>query len=227
MTDQPIISLENVGVRYKRVGNVFRRKKYFDALKDVTLDIYPGETLGVLGRNGAGKSTLLKVIAGLIRPDSGRVINRGVSVSLLALQAGFDPNLSGRDNAVISAMLQGASRKEAESRLGEIQDYAELGEFFDEPIRTYSTGMRARLGFAVSTIIDPDVLLLDEVLSVGDQQFKEKARRTMMEKLSSEQTVILVSHSQEHIKTFCSRAILLDKHESIIKCTHFETLSSY
>ena len=108
---KPIISLENVGVRYKRSGNVFRKKSYFEALKSISFDIYPGETLGILGRNGAGKSTLLRLISGIIKPDSGNITNYGVSVSLLALQAGFDPNLSGRDNAILSGMLQGYSRK--------------------------------------------------------------------------------------------------------------------
>jgi lipopolysaccharide transport system ATP-binding protein len=108
----------------------FRRKSYFEALKSITLDIYPGETLGILGRNGSGKSTLLRIISGLIQPDQGKVINSGVSVSLLALQAGFDPNLNGRDNAILSAMLQGHSRQKVQARLDEIQEYSELGELF-------------------------------------------------------------------------------------------------
>ena len=172
---EPIISLHEVGIRYKRSGNVFRHKSYFEVLKSVTLDIYPGETLGILGRNGSGKSTLLRIISGVIRPDQGKIINHGVSVSLLALQVGFDPNLIGRDNAILSGMLQGYTRREVQTRLNEIQEYSELGDFFLEPVRTYSTGMRARLGFSITTIISPDVLLVDEVLSVGDKHFKEKA----------------------------------------------------
>jgi lipopolysaccharide transport system ATP-binding protein len=207
---EAVISLQDVGVRYRRTGSLFRRSSYFDALQSVFLDIYPGETLGILGRNGAGKSTLLRIISGVIRPDNGRVINRGVSVSLLALQAGFDHNLSGRDNAVFSGMLQGYSRRQVEARLDEICVYSELGDFFDEPVRTYSTGMRARLGFSITTIISPDVLLVDEVLGVGDKHFREKAERSMVAKLHSQQTVVLVSHSHQQIARLCDRAVLID-----------------
>ncbi len=208
---EPIISLQDVAVRYKRSGNVFRRKSFFEVLKSVTFDIYPGETLGILGRNGVGKSTLLRIISGIIRPDKGTLINRGVSVSLLALQAGFDPNLNGRDNTILGGMLQGFSRREVESRLDEILEYSELGDFFYEPVRTYSTGMRTRLGFSITTIISPDVLLVDEVLSVGDKHFKEKAKRTMVAKIQSQQTIVLVSHSHQQIARLCDRAVLIDE----------------
>ena len=208
---EPLISLQHIAVRYKRSGNVFRRRSYYEALKCVTLDIFPGETLGILGRNGAGKSTLLRVISGVIRPDSGKIINRGASVSLLALQAGFDPNLTGRDNAVLGGMLQGYSRRDIESRLDEIHEYSELGDFFFEPVRTFSTGMRARLGFSLATIISPDVLLVDEVLGVGDKHFREKAERTMMEKIHSQHTVVLVTHSHQQIRRLCDRAVLIDE----------------
>lgn len=210
MSKQPIISLRDVGVRYKRAGSIFRKTQYYEALKAINLDIYPGETLGILGRNGAGKSTLLKVISGIIKPDTGEIINRGASVSLLALQAGFDPNLSGRDNAILSGMLQGYSRKEVESKLEEIQNFSELGDFFYEPVRTYSSGMRTRLGFSVSTIISPDVLLIDEVLSVGDKEFKKKAEKVILKKVTSNQTVILVSHSEQQISRLCDRQIILN-----------------
>lgn len=213
---EPIISLQDVAVRYKRSGNVFRRRSYFEALKSINLDIYSGETLGILGCNGAGKSTLLRVISGIIRPDNGKIVNQGVSVSLLALQAGFDPNLNGRDNAILGGILQGYTRREVERRLDEIQDYSELGDFFFEPVRTYSTGMRARLGFSISTFISPDVLLLDEVLGVGDQHFRQKAERTMIRKLQSEQTVVLVSHAHHQIARLCDRAVLIDDGTSYI-----------
>ena len=208
---KPVITLQDVAVHYKRSGNLFRKKTYFEALKSVNLDIYPGETLGILGRNGSGKSTLLRLISGIIKPDRGSVMNNGVSVSLLALQAGFDPNLSGNDNAVFSGMLQGASRRDVQNKLNEIQEYSELGDFFFEPVRTYSTGMRARLGFSISTIISPDVLLIDEVLSVGDQHFRHKAEHTMVEKIHSQQTVVLVSHSHHQIAKLCDRAVLIDE----------------
>lgn len=224
---EPILSLENVAVRFRRSGNLFRKRSYYDALKSVNLDIYTGETLGVLGRNGAGKSTLLKIISGVLRPDSGRVINRGVSVSLLALQAGFDPNLNGRDNAILGGMLQGYSRRQVESRLAEIYEYSELGEFFYEPVRTYSTGMRARLGFSITTIISPDVLLVDEVLGVGDKHFREKAERTMVAKTQSQQTVLLVSHSHQQIARLCDRAVLIEDGVSFATGNPNEVLAIY
>ncbi len=207
---KPIISLHDVGVRFKRSGSLFKQRSYFDALKSINLEIYPGETLGILGRNGAGKSTLLQIISGVIHPDRGKIINHGVSVSLLALQAGFDPNLNGHDNAILSGMLLGCSRKKVEAKLDEIHEYSELSDFFFEPVRTYSTGMRTRLGFSITTVISPDVLLVDEVLSVGDKQFKEKAERTMIEKIHSQQTVVLVSHSSQQIIRMCDRAMFID-----------------
>lgn len=224
---EPIISLQDVAVRYRRSGSVFRRKSYFDVLKSINLDIYPGETLGILGRNGAGKSTLLRIISGVIRPDKGQFINRGVSVSLLVLQAGFDPNLSGRDNAILGGMLQGYSRREVESQLDEILEYSELRDFFYEPVRIYSTGMRARLGFSISTICNPDVLLVDEVLSVGDKHFREKAERTMIAKIQSQQTVVLVSHSHQQIARLCDRAVLIDEGVSFATGEPHEMLSLY
>ncbi len=224
---EPIISLQNVGVRYKRSGNVFRKKSYFDVLKSINIDIYPGETLGILGRNGAGKSTLLRIISGVILPDQGKVINHGVSVSLLALQAGFDPNLNGRDNAILSGMLQGFSRREVKARLNEIQKYSELNDFFYEPVRTYSTGMRARLGFSISTFISPDILLIDEALSVGDKHFREKAERTMVAKLQSQQTVVLVSHSHQQISRLCDRVVFIDEGISVASGSPEKVLRVY
>lgn len=224
---EPVITLQNVAVSYKRRGSLFRRGTNFDALKSISLDIYPGETLGILGRNGAGKSTLLQIISGIIRPDQGKVINHGASVSLLALQAGFDLNLSGRDNAIFSGMLQGYSRREVTARLDEILEYSELGEFFLEPVRTYSTGMSARLGFSVSAIISPDVLLIDEILGVGDMHFRKKAERTMIAKIQSNQTVVLVSHSHQQIARLCDRAVLIDEGISFASGATHEVINLY
>ena len=224
---KPVITLQDVAVRYKRSGNLFRKKSYFDALKSVTMDIYPGETLCILGRNGSGKSTLLRIISGVIRPDRGKLINHGASVSLLALQAGFDPNLNGWDNAILSGMLQGYSRREVEERLDEIHEYSELEDFFFEPVRTYSTGMRARLGFSITTIISPDVLLVDEVLGVGDQHFRQKAERTMVAKIQSQQTVVLVSHSHQQIVRLCDRAVLIDEGVSFASGDPHKVLGIY
>ncbi|MFG6137174.1 ABC transporter ATP-binding protein [Halomonas sp. B23F22_10] len=202
-----IISLQDVGVRYKRRGGLFRKPEYFQALDGVSFNIHRGETLGILGRNGAGKSTLLRVVAGIIQPDSGKITNHGVSVSLLALQAGFDAELPGTDNAILSGMLMGYTRKQVEARLDDIAEFSELGDFMYEPVKTYSSGMKARLGFSVAMYMTPDVLLLDEVLSVGDKQFKKKAETEMMKKLHSDQTVLLVSHSERQVGRICERVV--------------------
>ncbi len=202
-----IISLQDVGVRYKRRGGLFRKPEYFQALEGVSFDIRRGETLGILGRNGAGKSTLLRVVAGIIQPDSGEIVNHGVTVSLLALQAGFDAELPGTDNAILSGMLMGYTRKQVEARLDDIAEFSELGDFMYEPVKTYSSGMKARLGFSVAMYMTPDVLLLDEVLSVGDKQFKKKAETEMMKKLHSDQTVLLVSHSERQVGRLCERVV--------------------
>lgn len=224
---EPVISLKDISVRYKRSGSIFRKKGYHNALKSVSFDIYPGETLGILGKNGAGKSSLLKVISGIIRPNQGYIINNNVSVSLLALQAGFDPNLNGHDNAIISGMLQGYTRHIVQDHLDEIREYSELEDFFYEPVRTYSTGMRARLGFSITTIMSPDVLLIDEVLGVGDKHFREKAERTMVAKIQSQQTVVLVSHSHHQISRLCDRAILISDGVSIYSGEPGSVLKAY
>lgn len=209
-TGDIIISLQNVGVRYKRRGGFFRKPEYFQAIKNVNFNIHRGETVGIIGRNGAGKSTLLKVIAGIIQPDTGKVISRDVTASLLTLQAGFDPELSGIDNSVISGMLMGYTKQQVESRIGDIAEFSELGSFMKEPVKTYSSGMKARLGFSVAVYMTPDVLLLDEILSVGDKQFKKKAETEMMKKIHSQQTIVLVSHSEGQVKRLCDRVIEME-----------------
>ena len=220
------LSLRDVGVRFKMSGKA-SKSGYIEPLKGVSLDVRAGETLGVLGANGAGKSTLLKVMSGALRADHGEVINQGASVALLALQAGFDSNLSGRDNALFGGMLLGHSRRAVLQRLEEVKDYAELGDFFDKPVRTYSSGMASRLGFAISTVISPDVLLVDEVLSVGDAHFKKKAERTMMQKIAAGQTVVLVSHARAQIANLCDRCVILNQGTLLKGETLDETLNMY
>ena len=204
-----VICLKNVGLAY-RLQDRFKRKLYW-ALKDISFDVYQGETLGIIGRNGAGKSTLLRLLAGIVRPDVGTVETGDLKVSLLAMRLGFIPHLSGRENIILGGMLLGLSRREIKKKLPEIIDFAELGEFIDQPVHTYSAGMGSRLGFAVANHANPDVLLIDETLAAGDAKFKEKAAAAMQEKLSSNKTIVLVSHGIGTIKRFCNRVVWIDE----------------
>lgn len=209
-THPSFISVRNVGCTFTVRKGFFSFKEY-EALKNVSFDIYQGETLGIIGRNGAGKSTLLRLLSSIILPNSGSISRpEKLSVSLLSLQAGFDLELSGRMNAILSGMLLGFSKSAIEARLDGIAQYAELEAFFDSPLKTYSTGMRARLGFAVGMELSPDVLLVDEVLGVGDTEFRKKAVETMKSKMRSEQTVVFVSHDMHTVKTLCDRVVWVE-----------------
>jgi lipopolysaccharide transport system ATP-binding protein len=162
----------------------------------------------VIGRNGAGKSTLLRLIADIVKPDSGEIVRHSpASVSLLTLQLGFSNEISGRDNAILSAMLMGHSRKQALDNIEQIKEFSELGDWFEEPIKSYSTGMRARLGFSVALEMSPDVMLVDEVLGVGDESFRMKSTQTMKEKMKSGQTVVFVSHSLPTLQELCPKTV--------------------
>lgn len=212
---KPLISLEEVGFTYRTLGGLMKVNKY-QALKSINLDILPGETLGVIGSNGSGKSTLLKILARIFTPDEGNIAFNARKISLLSLALGFDPRLSGRENAVFSSMLLGADLSEARDMVNEIIDFSELGEFADQPVRTYSSGMRARLGFAVALNMQADVLLIDEALAVGDAKFKAKSEKAIVEKVTSSQTVVLVSHSAAQINRLCDRAVWIEKGEIVL-----------
>lgn len=209
MTGSLALTLRNVGAFYWRQAGYFRKERFW-ALRDVSFDLRHGESLGVIGRNGAGKSTLLQLLAGILRPDQGTLINHGVRATLLSLQIGFVPYLSGRQNAILSGMLLGLSKQEVEQKMAEIRAFSELGDFFDQPINAYSSGMKARLGFSVAFQLDPDVLLIDEVLGVGDAEFKAKSSQVMREKIRSDKTIVLVSHSPGTIRQLCDRAVWID-----------------
>lgn len=221
---EPAIRLDDVSVRYRvptePIGSfkeyAIRRVQgrvghhEFWALRDVSLSIYPGETFGVIGRNGAGKSTLLKVVSRVLRPKAGRVRVRGRVAPLLELGAGFHPELTGRENIYLNAALLGYSSRQVETRMETITDFADIGEFVEAPLRTYSTGMMARLGFAVATAWEPDILLVDEVLSVGDEPFQRKCQARMASFRDHGACVVLVSHNAATIRTTCDRAMWLE-----------------
>lgn len=197
-------------------------------LDEVSLSLYRGQTLGVLGRNGAGKTTLLRLMAGILAPRSGTITRRpGVTCSLLSLGLGFQLQLTGRDNARLSALLQGASPREADACLDSIQAFSELGSSFDEPVKTYSAGMRARLGFSTALQTQVEILLIDEVLSVGDQAFRQKASAAMRDHITGNQTVVLVSHAEQQIKQMCDRAVWIEDGRLVADGAVEEVMAAY
>lgn len=206
---QLVLSVEHVGVAYHTKAGLFKKEAFW-ALKDVSFDVFHGETLGVIGRNGVGKSTLLRLLAGIVAPDKGKVVNHDVTVSLLSLQAGFLGHLTGRENVILSGMMLGLSKREVMARMDEIEAYADIGGHFDRPVQGYSSGMRARVGFSVAIYVDADVILLDEVLGVGDIDFRSKSSATIKEKMKSDKTVVLVSHNPGLMKQLCDRAIWIE-----------------
>lgn len=218
----PSIKLENVGLCYRRSAHFFlsrnkrlRETREYWALRNLSLTIYENDTVGLIGRNGSGKSTTSMIISGALRPDTGTVTTKG-RVQLLALGIGFRPQLTGRENVIISGTILGMSRKDIKSRIDEIEEFSELGDFFDEPIRTYSAGMKSRLGFAVSTAVQPDILILDEVMSTGDAAFRIKANRRMEDMRKKTKTVIVVSHSPTQVRELCSRVVWLERGRPIM-----------
>lgn len=218
------LDVDDLGVRYSleftrkttmrdTVNKVLRRErkdKSFWALRDVTFQVKRGESVGVIGPNGAGKSTLLLVLAGIIQPSEGVVASNGHISTLLSLQAGFDQDLTGRENIALAGALLGVDHREMTRRTPEIIEFAEIGAFIDAPLKTYSSGMRAKLGFSIATAVDPDILLLDEVLQTGDEVFREKSRARIIEILRAAKAVVLVTHDMSWVTGFCSRAILLE-----------------
>ena len=205
-----IISLDNVSVTYVSGLPIFGSRTVSHALKGVTFDIHRGETLGVIGRNGAGKSTLLQLLNGIILPDEGSISFEQVSCTLLSLNVGYDQNVSGRDNAILQGMLLGMSEEKIRGHLDAIIAFSELADYIDEPVKNYSAGMKTRLGFSVALHVRSDVLLIDEILAVGDQQFRKKSYNAMAELITSGNTVVLVSHNIGDISRLCDRVIWLE-----------------
>jgi lipopolysaccharide transport system ATP-binding protein len=220
-----IITMENVGVAFNarlRVG-----APRFWALEDVSLTLKRGERLGVIGRNGAGKSTLLRTLAGIIPPDRGRISRAPITCQLLSLALGFMPHLSGRDNAVLSGLMLGMRRKEIVRRLPAILEFSGLGDFFEQPISSYSTGMTLRLGFSVAMQVEPDVLLIDEVLAVGDAEFQQKSGAALRDRMGEGHTVVLVSHDETQIAALCDRVLWVEHGRSVLEGGRDEVFAAY
>lgn len=219
------IELQNVGIKFNlSQEKVDSLKEYvikllkkelmyneFWALKDISFTVNKGDRLGILGLNGAGKSTLLKIIAGVYKPTEGTVTRKGVIAPMLELGAGFDYQYTGAENIYLYGSVLGFSRSYLKEKYDEIVAFAELEKFIHVPLKNYSSGMRARLGFAIATIADPEILILDEVLSVGDAKFKKKSEQKIMEMFDRGVTVLFVSHSLEQVQRLCNKAIILEQ----------------
>lgn len=222
---ETVIELKDVGIKFNlSQEKVDSLKEYvikllkkelmyneFWALRNVSFSLKKGERLGVLGLNGAGKSTLLKIISGVYKPTEGTVTHKGIIAPMLELGAGFDPQYTGRENIFLYGSVLGYSKKYLQEKYDEIVEFSELEKFIDVPLKNYSSGMKARLGFSIATIADPDILIVDEVLSVGDARFRKKSEKKIMDMFERGVTVIFVSHSLEQVKRLCDRAIILQK----------------
>lgn len=187
-----------------------KKKEYFWALNDVSFHVDKGEVVGLIGSNGAGKSTLLKVVSGVMKPTTGKVTTNGSIAPMIELGAGFDPELTARENIFLNGAVLGHSKAFLESKFDEIVEFSELQDFLDAPVKNFSSGMVAKLAFSISTIVDPEILIVDEILSVGDLKFQEKSRNKMMEMIKGGTTVLYVSHSMASIEELCDRVVWLE-----------------
>ncbi len=227
MDEQRIIEVNDVSMRFRMASDKINSIKEFvvkklrgqlqytnfEALKHVTFDVRKGEVVGLIGRNGAGKSTILKIISGILKPTEGSVIVKGNVAPMLELGSGFDFDMTGRENIFLNGAILGYSEAFLKSKYDEIVDFSEIGPFIDVPLRNYSSGMVARLAFSIATVIKPEVLIVDEVLSVGDMEFQQKSFARMMELMSGGTTVLFVSHDIGQIRKMCVRTVWLDRGE--------------
>lgn len=207
MSDEPLNSLKEVFT--KAISGKLKFNEFL-ALNDVSFNVEKGETLGLVGTNGAGKSTTLKVISGILKPTEGSVTVRGNIVPMLELGAGFDLELTGRENIFLNGAVLGYSKEYLQSKYDEIVEFAEIKEFIDMPIRNYSSGMMARLAFSIASVVQPEILIVDEILSVGDVKFQEKSLNRMKELMGGGATVVFVSHSIDKIREMCNHVVWLD-----------------
>jgi lipopolysaccharide transport system ATP-binding protein len=238
---EPVITFENVYKTYPLYHHItgglknfifnlpkgiesIRSSKY-EALHDISFEVLKGETLGIIGKNGAGKSTILGLIAGVLKPTKGSVIVRGRISPLLELGAGFHPELTGRENIILKGVLIGLTRSEVLAKMDEIIDFSELKDFIDQPVRIYSSGMLARLGFSIVASLNPKILLIDEILAVGDAGFQKKCLMRMEEFKNGGVTLVFVSHSQEQVKRICNRVLLIEDKKVVLIGNTLDVLS--
>lgn len=240
-----MIKLENVSMKFKmgiEKGYSFKQAfiNFFDfktkkekinqdlwALKDISFDINKGEVWGFIGSNGAGKSTLLKIVSGVMKPTEGNVTVNGVISPMIELGAGFDPELTARENIYLNGAILGYTKKFIDSKFEEIVDYSELRDFLDVPIKNFSSGMTAKLAFSISTAVEPEILIVDEILSVGDLKFQEKSKNTMMKMIKGGTTVLYVSHSLQTIKDLCTKVVWLEHGKIVMSGDTEEVCNAY
>lgn len=237
--DEPIISAQGLGVEFNRRSKQLGAREFltrgrsgvvsdkFWALRDITFDVRQGEAIGLVGRNGHGKSTLLKLVAGVMIPDEGSVYVRGAVAPLIEITGGFVPDLTARDNIYLAAGLHGMSRKEIDEKFDEIVEFAEIHDFLDAPYRHFSSGMQVRLAFSVMSQIDAPILLVDEVLAVGDAAFREKCYKRIQSMLESGKTLFLVSHSDNDLRRFCKRGLYIKSGRVVLDGAIETVLSAY
>lgn len=239
--DKTVIKVKDVGMEFnlsqEKVDNLkeyvikfLKRELLFQefwALKNISFEVKKGDRVGIIGLNGAGKSTLLKIISGVMKPTEGAVQIKGKLVPLLELGAGFDSNYTGRENIFLNGAMLGYSKKFLEEKYDEIVEFSEIGKFIDVPIKNYSSGMKARLGFSIATMVEPEILILDEVLSVGDAKFRKKSQDRIMSLFDKNITVLFVSHSVGQVKSLCNKAIWLEKGKLIMQGDVEEVCAAY
>ena len=232
------ISVKNLSISYKSLKAVSSKRaifsfgknklETFEAVKNVSFDVEEGHVVGLIGKNGSGKSTLLRSIAGIFSADSGEINLYGKSVSLLSIGVGFKTNLSGRDNIFLSGLLMGFKKAEIEEKLDAIIEFSELGKFIDKPVKTYSSGMYSKLAFSITAIMETDIMLIDEVLSVGDEKFKKKSYEKIKELISDKtRTVIIVSHNSDTLKKLCDHIVWINDGVLMMQGTTDEVLPKY
>ncbi len=230
-----IVSFKNVGLYFRRHTSFLdlffstvkkKRKQIFWALQDVSFQLYEGDTLGVVGRNGSGKSTFSMICAKIYSPDRGNVTVNG-KIQLLALGVGFENQLSGRENVYINGSLLGLKHSEIKGKMDDIEAFADIGDFIDEPVQTYSSGMRSRLAFSIATVIRPDILILDEVLSTGDNSFRKKATDRIKKLHDLARCAIIISHNPEILKKLCNKVLWLEKGRVVMHGEASEVLKAY
>ena len=232
------IEVKNLCVQYRGIKAIslkknlltkkFQKAEMVEAVKNVSFQVEKGEILGIVGKNGSGKSTMLRAIAGILSPNSGSVDLHGNSVALLAIGVGFQKELSGRENILLSGMLLGFSEKQIRDRMDDIIEFSELGKFIDAPVRTYSSGMHSKLAFSITAVLESDIMLIDEVLSVGDARFKKKSYAKMQELISDKnRTVIIVSHDMKTLARLCTKILWINDGEMVKYGDTQEVLAEY